>query len=170
MNTKIKKLIYSILIICSVILLFFCSWELINSLVTYKYHIEANFDHVSTGIPYESRKVEIEMIMSYITIIIVYLLIVSGFFLYWTTKTKGIFKLIIIIVSISLLVFCFTGLAHYVEEYSRCIKSNFNHSDLIYSYKSQKTEMDLILGYLKIFIAYLLVVICYFVYKLSSVR
>jgi hypothetical protein len=87
-----------------------------------------------------------------------------------TKKITGekILYLIITIVSITLVVFCSLSLLNYMVEYKYHIDENFDHTDLVYSYKSRKIEIETITGYLKFFIAYLIIITSYFLYRLFS--
>ena len=83
-------------------------------------------------------------------------------------RGKKIFYLIITIVSVLLIVYCSLSLFDCMIEYKYKIDQNFDHSDLVISFKNRKFEFDIIMGYLKIYIVYLLVVTSYFSYKLFS--
>jgi cell division protein FtsL len=81
-------------------------------------------------------------------------------------KGEKILYLLIAVVSISLIVFCFLSLLNYMVEYKYHIDENFDHADLVHSYKSRKIEIETITGYLKVFIAYLIMITSYFLYRL----
>jgi len=83
-------------------------------------------------------------------------------------KSEKLLYSIIAVVSISLIVFCLLSLLNYMVEYKYHIDENFDHTDLVYSYKSRKVEIETITGFLKVFIAYLIMVVCYFLYRLFS--
>lgn len=70
------------MIIFSVILIVFCSFEIINYMVEYKYHIEENFDHSDMVVSYQSRKSEIDLILISLKIFAGYFLIMTIFFFY----------------------------------------------------------------------------------------
>lgn len=84
------------------------------------------------------------------------------------TKNKINFHLLIAIVSILLIVVCFLSLIDYMVEYKYEIDENYDQTDLIYSYKSRKVEIETITIYLKVFIVYLIVITSYFFYRLFS--
>jgi hypothetical protein len=133
-------------------------------MITYKYHFDAYSCDVDVTVSYKSRKIELEIILYNLIIFMAYLFIITGIFLYQNRKNNRKFDLIIVFVSILLFVFCSLELCNYVGEY-KCIKTNFNHSELAYSYKFLKTENTMIMGYLKVFIPYLFMVISYFGYQ-----
>jgi hypothetical protein len=170
MNIKIKskKIVYLLITIFSITLIVYCFGELIDSMITYKYHFEDYFDDVDKFISYESRKIELEIITNYLKIFMVYLLIITVYFLYRNKKHKEKFYLIMSIVSILIFVFCALELFNYTKEYRHCITTNFDHTNLVYAYKSLKKENTIIISYLKVFIVYLIVVTSYFSYKLFS--
>jgi hypothetical protein len=62
-------------------------------------------------------------------------------------------------------VFCKLELFKYTAEYRHCITANIEHSDLVYSYKSLKSENAIIMNYLKVFIVYLTVITCHLSYR-----
>ena len=82
--------------------------------------------------------------------------------------SKKLLYLIFALASILLVVFCSLSLLNYMVEYKYHIDENFDHTDLVYSYKSRKIEIETITGFLKIFIVYLIVIISYFLYRLFS--
>jgi amino acid transporter len=135
-------------------------------MVTYKYHFEDYIEDTSRTISSESRKAEIEIIMSYLIVFIAYLFMIIAYFWVRNKKNKGNFNLIVITISILFFVFCTYNLFNYVTEYKYCIASNMKHSDLLYSYKSLKNENEIIMVYLKMFIVYLLTITSYFSYRL----
>jgi len=63
MNTTNKPLFKITIIIITLILIVICSFELFDYMITYKYHIEQNFDHKDIVVTYIGRKTEIELIM-----------------------------------------------------------------------------------------------------------
>lgn len=168
MNIKSKKIIHLVIAILSITLIIYCSWELINSMVTYKHHFEDYSEDTNRTVSYESRKIGIETIMSYLTVFMVYLFIVTVYFLYRNKDHRGTFNLVIVTISILIFVFCVLQLFNYTTEYRDCITTNTEHSDLVYSYKSLKNENGIIMGYLKMFIVYLIVIASYFSYKLFA--
>ena len=168
MNTINKKVIYSIMFLFSITFIVFCSIELIDNMVTYKYHFEDFSEDVMKDISYESRKTKIEVITNYLIVSLLYLLFVTIYFLYKSkyNKTKAI--RLIIIVSMLFMVFCFYELISYSIEYNDKIRVNIEQADIIVSYKQSKNELELIIGYLKIFIICLLTITSYISYKLFS--
>ena len=66
------------------------------------------------------------------------------------------------------MVFCFYELINYSIEYYDKIRVNIEQADIIVSYKQSKNELELIIGYLKIFIIYLLTITSYISYKVFS--
>jgi hypothetical protein len=137
-------------------------------MVTYKYHFEDYSEDTNRTISYELRKIEIETIMSYLIVFMVYLFMVTVYFSYGNKDHKGKFNLVVVIISMLIFVFCALKLFNYATEYRCCITTNMEHSDLLYSYKSLKNENGIIMGYLKIFIVYLIVITSYFSYKLFA--
>jgi cbb3-type cytochrome oxidase subunit 3 len=135
-------------------------------MVTYKYHFEDCFGDTNRTISYESRKIGIETIMSYLIVFMAYLFIIIVYFLYWNKNNKRRFNLTVITISVFIFVFCAFELFNYVIEYRRYITTNMKHSDLVYSYKSLKNENGIIIAYLKVFITYLIVIASYFSYRL----
>jgi cytochrome bd-type quinol oxidase subunit 1 len=135
-------------------------------MVTYKYHFEDYCEDVDRIISYGSMKIEIEIVVNYLIIFILYLFTITVYFLYRNKKNKGKFNLIITILSVLLLVFCSLELINYMIEYKYKIEQNFDQSNLVVSYKSRKIEIELIMNYLKIFIAYLLIITGFFMYRL----
>lgn len=166
MSIKNERVIYAIMFLLSIILIIFCSLELINSMVTYKYHFEDYSEDVYKIISYKSRKMELETIISYISVFTIYLLLVVIFF--FNKSLKSNIKTLVIIVSMLFIVFCFYELINYAIEYKDKIRTNLNQSDIIVSYKQSKMEIELIIRYLKIFIIYLLTITSYISYKLFS--
>jgi len=81
---------------------------------------------------------------------------------------KKLLYLIIAVASVLLVVFCSLSLLNYMIEYKYHIDENFNHTDLVYSYKSRKIEIETITCYLKIFITYSIMIAGYFLYRLFS--
>lgn len=168
MNINSKRIIHLVIAIFSITLIIYCAWELINSMVTYKYHFEDYSEDTIRTISYESRKIGIETIMSYLLVFMIYLFIVIVYFFYRSKDYKGKFNLVVIAVSILILVFCALQLFNYATEYRRFITTNMEHSDLVYSYKSLKNENGIIMGYLKMFIIYLIVITSYFSNRLFA--
>lgn len=168
MNIKNEKIIHLLIAIFSITLIVYCFGELINSMITYKYHFEDCFEDTNRTISYESRKIEIETIMNYLIAFMVYLFIIIAYFLYTNKDNKGRFNLIVVTISMLIFVFCALELFNYATEYRRNITTNIEHSDLAYSYKSLKNENGVIIGYLKIFVIYLIVITSYFSYKLFA--
>lgn len=82
MNTKNKHFFKFTIIITTLILTAICVFELFDYMITYKYHIEENFDHKDIVLSYEGRKTEIVLIMIYLKVFIVYLLTISSYFIY----------------------------------------------------------------------------------------
>jgi len=83
-------------------------------------------------------------------------------------SSKKIFYLIIVIVSVLLIVYCSLSLLNCMVEYKYKIDENFDDTDFVISHKNRKIEFDMIIGYLKIFIVYLMVTTSFFTYKLFS--
>lgn len=152
----------------SIILIVFCSIELIDNMVTYKYHFEDFSENVIRNISYESRKTQIEIIINYLIISLIYLLLVTTYFLYKRKHNKTRVNRMIIIISILFVAFCSYELINYSIEYKDKIRANINQTDIIVSYKQSKIELELIIGYLKIFIIYLLTNTIYISYKVFS--
>jgi hypothetical protein len=170
MNIKIKskKVVYLLIVIFSIALIVYCLGELIDCMIMYKYHFEDNFDDVDRTISYDSRKIELEIILNYLKVFMIYLFIITVYFLYRNKKHREKFYLITAIVSMLIFVFCALELFNYIKEYRHCITTNSNHSDLVYAYKLLKKENAIIMSYLKIFIVYLITITSYFMYRLFS--
>jgi heme/copper-type cytochrome/quinol oxidase subunit 2 len=184
MNTKIKKLFCLIIFIVSLCFIGVCSLELLDNMITYKYHIEHNINHIDTADSYESRKIEIEIVMNYIKIFIVYLLVIICFFsnnmfkkykvrkkeIASHFKKAGLFNSIITVFSMLMLAFLIVELFIYIADYNSNIRLNIEHKDIIRSYSSHKLEMDLRLAFLKTFLIYLMLVTLYFFRKTITTR
>ena len=82
MNTTNKPLFKITIIIITLILIVICSFELFDYMITYKYHIEQNFDHKDIVVTYIGRKTEIELIMIFLKVFLAYLLTIAGYFVY----------------------------------------------------------------------------------------
>jgi hypothetical protein len=162
---KSKRLIYLLIAIVSIILTIHCSLLLVDSMITSKYHFEDYFDGIYSTLSYEYRKFELETILFNLTVFVVYFFTIVSIFLYRNKTNKGKFNLTIVIVSTLLFLFCALELFNYAGEYKQRIKTNLNHSDLVYLYKSLRMENAMIIGYLKIFIPYLFVITSYFCYR-----
>lgn len=83
-------------------------------------------------------------------------------------KNKLAIRVIIAVITIILIILCATGLLDYMITYKYHIEQNFDHSDLVVSFKERKNEIELITVYLKIFIVYLLALLGYFIYEIFS--
>jgi hypothetical protein len=164
-KNKGKRSIYLLITIVSIILIIHCSLLLVDSMITSKCHFEDYFDGIYSTLSYEYRKFDLETILFNLTVFLVYLFTIVGIFLYRNKKNKGKFNLIIVIISTLLFLFCALELYNYEGEYKHCIKTNLNHSELTYLYKSLKMGNAMIMGYLKVFIPYLFVVMSYFCYR-----
>ena len=70
------------MIVLSIILIAFCSFEIINYLIEYKYHIDENFDQSDMIVSYHSRKSEMDLIIISLKVFIVYFIIITIFFSY----------------------------------------------------------------------------------------
>lgn len=81
-NIRNEKILYLVIIIVSILLVIFCSLSLLNYMIEYKYHIDENFDHADLIYSYQSRKIEIETIIGYLKVFIVYLIVITSFSLY----------------------------------------------------------------------------------------
>lgn len=88
MNTKNKHFFKIAIIIITLILIAICSFELFDYMITYKYHIEQNFDHKDMVVSYNERKIEIDMIIIFLKMFIVYLLTIASYFLYKVFSKK----------------------------------------------------------------------------------
>jgi len=89
MNTTNKNYFKYLIIITTLVLIFVCSIELLNTMITYKYHIEENFDHKEMIISYKERKIEIERIIVYLKIFITYFILIVGYLSYQIISKKN---------------------------------------------------------------------------------
>lgn len=88
MNIANKNFFKYIILVVTLVLVLVSSVELLDYMITYKYHIEENFDHKEMIVSYKERKIEIEKIIIYLKIFIAYFILIIGYITYLITTDK----------------------------------------------------------------------------------
>ena len=76
--------------------------------------------------------------------------------------------LILMLVTIILIIVSVSIILNYMVEYKYSIDNNYNKADIVLSMKSRSSEINSILFYSKVLIAYFLVIIGYLWYRLKN--
>lgn len=83
-------------------------------------------------------------------------------------ESRKISYLIAVFISIVLLIWTSLFLLNCMVEYKYNIDQNFTQDQLYYTYSSRKSELNMVMWYLKGGILYLLFMILFFVYQLRK--
>lgn len=166
MNIISKKIAYLIMLSLSAFLMIYCLVELIDSMITYKYHFEDYFDGATITISCESRKISLEIILKSLIFFIVYTLLTAGYLLYINRKNKKNIHSIIFFTSLLLLIYCSWNFAVYMIEYKETMAIYSAYNEIEASYQLMKSEVELIMLSLKVLMTYFIVTTLFFLCKL----
>lgn len=83
-------------------------------------------------------------------------------------KSKNVFTIIVLIITIAFLVYSLMFLLNCMVEYKYHIDQNFDYADLCYTYSERKWELKELMYYLNFCIAYSTFVFIYFVYRMCK--
>ena len=87
MNCIKGKITFNVvMLVITMIFILYSSMFLLNCMISYKYHIDQNFDHATMYITYSARKTELLMMMRYLKISISYFIFLFIYFIYRIRK------------------------------------------------------------------------------------
>lgn len=83
-------------------------------------------------------------------------------------KGKITFNVIMLVITMIFILYSSMFLLNCMIEYKYHIDQNFDHAKMYITYLDRKTELLIVMRYLKISISYLIFIFIYFIYKMRK--
>ena len=83
-------------------------------------------------------------------------------------KGKITFNVIMLVITMIFILYSSMFLLNCMIEYKYHIDQNFGHAKMYITYSDRKTELLMVMRYLKISISYLIFIFIYFIYKIRK--